>query len=166
MILIAAAIGVIAMFLPWWSISLGVFGGGSVNGMHNAGILVFLCFIGAIVLAVMGDQTKNLTQSSWMLALVAGGLAAIITLINFLDVPEIGDRGVGLYLALLASIGIVVSAFLFRSASDNLQSGFDSLKSSFSNNVNTNTSGTTTPTTTPTTTVSHTPTDEPNRPTT
>lgn len=164
MILIAAAIGVIAMFLPWWSISMGIFGGGSINGMHGEGIIVFLCFIGAIVLALMGDQTKNLTQSSWMLALIAGGLAAIISFITFLNVPELADRGIGLYLALLASIGVVAFAFMFRSASDSLQSGFDSLKSGFTSNVNTTSSGTTTTTTTPTTTVSHTP-DEPNRPT-
>lgn len=164
MILVAAAIGVIAMFLPWWSISLGIFGGGSVNGMHGEGIIVFLCFIGAVILALMGDQSKNLTQSHWMLALIAGGLAAIITLITFFNIPEVGDRGIGLYLALLAAIAMVAFAFLFRSASDSLQSGFDSLKSSFTNDANTTSTGATT-TTTPTTTVSHTPTDDTTRPT-
>ena len=132
MILIAAAVGVIAMFLPWWSISLGVFGGGSINGMHNEGLLIFLCFVAAGVLSIMGDQTKNLSPANWMSVLLAGGLATLITLITFLNALEIGNRGVGLYLALLAAIGIIALAYLHRSAGDTLQSGFEALKNKFS----------------------------------
>ncbi len=132
LVLIAAAIGVIAMFLPWWSVSLGFLGGGSLNGMHNEGILVFLCFLGAALLSLMGDQSKPLDRTAWMLALIAGGLATLITLITFLNAPPIGNRGFGLYLALLAAIGVVAVAYLHRSAGDTLQSGFDSLKSRFS----------------------------------
>src|SRR5689334_2915365 len=106
LILIAAAVGVIAMFLPWWSIDMG-FVGGSVSGMHGEGIVVFLAFVGAIVLCVMGDQTKTLSRQNWMLTLIAGGLAALITLITFFNAPPLGDRGFGLYIALLAAIGVV-----------------------------------------------------------
>ena len=131
MILIAAAVGVIAMFLPWWSVSLGIFGGGSVNGMHNEGIIVFLCFLAAAVLSVMGDQTKNLDQENWMLTLIAGGLATLITLITFLNAPPIGDRGIGLFLALAAAIGVLAFAYVNRTSGETLQSGFDTLKSRF-----------------------------------
>lgn len=131
LVLIAAAIGVIAMFLPWWSISMGIFGGGSVNGMHNEGILVFLCFLGAAALSVMGNQSANLDRTAWMLTLIAGGLATLITLITFLNAPPIGDRGFGLFLALLAAIAVVAIAYLHRSAGETLQSGFDSLKNRF-----------------------------------
>lgn len=131
MILIAAAVGVVAMFLPWWSFSLGGFGGGSANGMHNEGIIVFLSFLAAAVLSVIGDQTKNLDQTNWMLTLIAGGLAAIITLITFLNAPPIGDRGIGLYLALAAALGVVAMAYLFRSTGETLQGGLDTLKSRF-----------------------------------
>lgn len=74
MILIAAAIGAISMFLPW--VSVGQLG--SVNGMHGGGILVFICFIAAGFLAFNGDQTTNLNKMSWMLTLVAGGLASTL----------------------------------------------------------------------------------------
>jgi hypothetical protein len=59
--------------------------------------------------------------------------------------------GYGLYLAAIASIGILISAYAFRSPTDNLKDGFDSLKSSFSNKVSKpgNVSNTTTTTTTP-----------------
>jgi uncharacterized protein YacL len=130
MILIAAAIGVIAMFLPWWSLDMG-FVKGSVNGMHSEGIVVFLCFSGAVALSVMGDQTRNLSSQNWMLALIAGALATLITLITFLNAPPLGDRGFGLYIALLAAAGVLFFAYTNRTAGDTLQSGFDSLKNSF-----------------------------------
>jgi hypothetical protein len=85
--------------------------------------------------------------------------------INFFDLTDaLGGLSFGFYGAVAAAIALLVFTFMYRSASDSLQSGFDSLKSSFTSNVNTTSSGTTTTTTTPTTTVSHTP-DEPNRPT-
>ena len=59
--LIAAVVGVISMFLPWWKVS---FGGGfgfsmpsaSVNGMQGLGIIAFLGFAGAAVLCFLGDK--------------------------------------------------------------------------------------------------------------
>ena len=50
--LIAAGVGIIAMFLPWWKISF--FGmGQSVNGMRDLGIVTFLGFIGAGVVTIL-----------------------------------------------------------------------------------------------------------------
>ena len=149
MILIAAAVGVIAMFLPWWSISLGFFGGGSVNGMHNEGLVVFLCFVGAGVLSIMGDQTKNLSLAKWMATLVAGGLATLVALITFLRVPSIGNPGFGLYIALIAAVGIIGITYLHRNAGYTLQSGFDALKRKFTGQpATTNAAPTSTTTTT------------------
>lgn len=136
MILIAAAIGVIAMFLPWWSIDMG-FVGGSVNGMHGEGIVVFLCFVAAAVLSIMGDQTKNLSRQNWMLTLIAGALATLIALITFFNAPPLGDRGFGLYIALLAAVGVVAFAYMNRTAGETFQSGFDALKSGFGNQSST-----------------------------
>lgn len=161
-ILIAAAVGVVSMFLPWVSISIAGFGA-SANGMHGSGILVFLCFVAAGVLAYMGDQTTNLAQTAWMIALIAGGIAALIMVINFFDASTSGLLSIGFYGALLASIALVVCAFLFRSAGQSLQSGFDSLKGDLTQKMNANINNSTNVTGT-TTTVSH-PTDEPTRPT-
>ena len=115
MILIAAAVGVIAMFLPWWS--MGIFG--SVNGMHGEGILVFLCFVGAGVLAVMGDQTKNLDRTNWMLTLIAGGLASLIMIIRFFTwLDGLSLLSFGFYLALAAAISIVAFAYIQRTSGE------------------------------------------------
>lgn len=166
MVLIAAAVGIISMFLPWWSISLGFLGGGSVSGMHGAGILVFFCFVAAGVLAFMGDQTANLNQTAWMMVLIAGSIAALITVINFFDPPPIGNSGIGLYGALIAAVGVIAFAFMYRSAGQSLQSGFDSLKGDVERRMH----STTTPATPSNaagtaTTVSTPPPDEPTRPT-
>ena len=80
-ILIAAAAGIISMFLPWVSISL--FGyTQSVNGMHDIGILVFLCFLASAAIAYLGDQTKNLDKNMWGIVLAAGAIA-ILSIIYF-----------------------------------------------------------------------------------
>ncbi|WP_121353810.1 hypothetical protein [Flavisolibacter nicotianae] len=134
MILIAAAVGVIAMFLPWWSISLGIFGGGSVNGMHGEGLLVFLCFLAAGAFAYIGDQTKNLDRTNWMLALIAGGIASLVMIIRFLSWLDIlSALSFGFYLAMAASFAIVAFAYTHRAAGETLQGGFDTLKNKFTN---------------------------------
>lgn len=127
-ILIAAAAGIIGMFLPWIRVSF--FGmSSSVNGFHGAGILTFLCFIGAGAVAFLGDQTKNLDKTSWFIALACGALATLLVLWFLIDSSEgMSFLSIGFYLDLLASIGVLVAAYLFRSPTDSIKGGFDSLK--------------------------------------
>ena len=167
MILIAAAIGIICMFLPW--VSASYYGQRfSANGMRGWGIVVFICFVGAGVLAYMSDQKQNLTRSNWMLTLVAGAVASLIMVIGFLSaLDSISYIGFGYYGAMAAALGILFYAYSLRSANDTLQNGFDSLKGSFNNMNNSPTATTpnTTTTTTTTTPISHTPSNDPTRPT-
>ena len=130
-VLISAAIGFISMFLPWISISM--FGySQSVNGMHDKGIIVFLCFVASGGIAYIGDQTKNLEKTMWTVTLLAGALALIIILWFYSQANDsvMGSSliGFGLYIAALAAIGVLGSAYLFRSPTDNLKDGFDSMK--------------------------------------
>ena len=83
-VLIAAVAGVISMFLPWVSISLLGFTQ-SVNGMHGSGILVFLCFAASGIVAYLGDQTKNLDKTMWLVTLIAGALATLIVIWYIID---------------------------------------------------------------------------------
>lgn len=160
MMLIAAAVGVVSMFLPWVS-----FLGFSVNGMHGSGVLVFFCFVAAGVLAYLGDQTTNLNQVNWMIALIAGGVAALIMVINFFDAGSSGLLGIGFYGALLASLAIIAFAFMYRTAGTSLKSGFDSLRGDVERRMHTTTTPTTPPNVTGTATpVSTPPPDEPTRP--
>ena len=127
-ILIASAIGVISMFLPWVKISLFGFSS-SVNGMRDSGIFIFLCFVACGVISFLGNQTTNLDRTMWMVTLIVGGLAALIMVINFLRASDgMNFLSYGFYMALLSSIGLVVAAYLFRTPGESIKSGFDSLK--------------------------------------
>ena len=136
-VLIAAVVGVIATFLPWWRMSIFGFSS-SVNGFHGWGILSFLCFVAAGVMAYLDDQTKNLDKTKWTLTLIAGAISTLIILWYIISASGSAYSsflGFGIYLAALAAIGVVLSAFLFRSPDDNIKGGFDSLKKDFGNRM-------------------------------
>lgn len=136
--LISSAVGFISMFLPWVSVSLfGV--SQSQNGMHDKGILVFICFVVAGGVAFMGDQTRNLNKSMWGVALIAGALALLFTIWSYSQITSsiMGSSlvGAGMYLAALAAIGILASAYLFRSPGDSIKDSFNSLKKDIESKV-------------------------------
>lgn len=143
--LIAAVVGVISIFLPWISVSgLGI--SMSENGFHSYGVMVLIGFIGAVILSIMGDQTKPLDKTMWFVALIAGAIALIFTLLFMTNLS--GDTlgaagfGFGIWISILASVGVLASAWMFRSPEDSLQGGFESLKSKVADATNSNTSGT------------------------
>jgi hypothetical protein len=109
--LIAAVVGIIACFLPWWSFGFGGFGV-SVNGMHDLGILAFLGFIGAGILSFLGDKTKPFDGQFKMLTAGAFALAALITLIQFLRVST--GSSFGIWISLLAGIAGAVIVYVLK----------------------------------------------------
>ena len=129
-VLIAAAAGIISCFLPWITISFGGFGGGSVNGMHSWGMLAFLAFIGAGVSAFLGDQTKTMTSTFWFVALACGALSVLGVLLYFINIPTGfgASYGFGIFIGAAAAIGVLASAYMFRSPGDSIKGGFDSMK--------------------------------------
>ena len=113
--LIAAVVGVIACFLPWWSFSFGGFGigaGYSVNGMHDLGILAFLGFLGAGIITFLGDKTKPFDGQLKMIAAGAFALAALITLIQFLRIST--GSSFGIWISLLAGIAGAVIVYVLK----------------------------------------------------
>lgn len=137
-ILFFSLIGFIAMFLPW--ISLSMFGSTqNINGMHGRGIVVFLCFIAGGLIAVMNDQQKKLDKTMWMVSLIISALALIITFSFYSEAAGsiLGSSlvGVGIYLAGMASIGILLSTYIMKAPEDNLNSGFNSLKASMQTKI-------------------------------
>ena len=143
-LLISSVVGFISMFLPWVSISM--FGyTQSANGMHREGVVVFLCFVATGIIAYVDDQRKNLNETMWTATLLAGTIALLFTLWYYSEISYslMGSAfvGFGLYIAAIASIGILLSAFLLRSKTDNLKEGLgglkDELKRKFTNATNT-----------------------------
>ena len=144
-IFIAAVAGLIAMFLPWVTVSAGgIFEGSgegsmSENGMHGAGIGVFLSFLCAIALSLLGEQTKALEKTNWLVALAAGAGALLFAAILLLNMPKNGPMefvkssvGYGAWMALAAAVVVLVSAWMFKNPEDTLKGNFDKLKSDFS----------------------------------
>jgi amino acid transporter len=138
-VLIAAVVGTISMFLPWIS-----FFGFSINGMHGSGILVFLCFVVSGIIALLGDQTKNLEKTMWGITLIAGALALLVILYFLIDSSgsnnifgSVTGFSFGFYLSGLAAIGVLLSAYLLRSPSDNLKDSFNSMKKNIETKMHT-----------------------------
>jgi len=139
LVLIAAAVGLIAVFLPWITVSAGMFGQSisqSTNGFHGIGILAFLAFAGAGIIAFLGNQATSLDKGNWFAALGCGAVALLAVLIFiFNSSGSMGSFGFadagfgfGLWIAILAAAAVVVAAWLLKSPGDSLQSGFESLK--------------------------------------
>jgi hypothetical protein len=137
-ILIAAVAGLIAVFLPWVTISASFFGSQSTNGFHGIGILAFLAFVLGGAFSLPGEQTAPLDKTMWLLALGAGALALLAVVIAIANTLGGGfgfitpTIGFGLWIALAAALGLVLGAWLLKAPGDSLKSGFDSLKQNFS----------------------------------
>lgn len=138
-ILIAAAAGIIAVFLPWISITVGMFGYSethSTNGFRSYGIVVFLSFIVAGIAAFLGNQTAALEKTNWLVALVAGAAALLFTVIFMLSGSDatggfgLADAhfGFGLWIALVASIAVILFGWMYRNPENNLKESFESIK--------------------------------------
>ena len=137
-IIVGAALGLIACFLPWFS-----YGMGSINGMNGIGVLVFILFIGAGLLALVGDQKANIPSKMWLPVLGAG--VVNICIIGYLIIRwESAMSGVrkdesgvfgsvglsfGIWLAIAGAIIMTYGTYKFRSADNNLKDAMCTLKS-------------------------------------
>jgi len=157
-LLIAAAIGVIAVFLPWLTISVSMFGvseSNSINGFRSYGIMVFIAFIVAAIIPLMGKQEAALEKNLWFSELIAGAVAVLFLLISFFNLSNsvgggfgIADAsyGFGMWLAVAASVAILLISWMYRDPSNNLKEGFDSLKQTITTHTSTfNTPGSSAP---------------------
>jgi len=165
-ILIAAAAGLISMFLPWLSIT--AFGYSKTqNGMDGAGGFVFICFAACLAVSFVGSQKQNLDKTFSTITFFAGGLASFIVIWNiifatwgisrFKGISEkiviwngILDSGggnagsilgYGIYCAAGAGVAVTLAAFMFRSPTDTIKGGFDNLKHDIENKVKDNSGG-------------------------
>jgi peptidoglycan/LPS O-acetylase OafA/YrhL len=122
----AGILFVISMFLPWWGLDFGEFGSASNNGFDYflTGWLPLL-IIGAMVaqIAVARFSTTQMPKIPipWNQAhLIAGGVVAVLLILRVIIGSSEGsggfevdlDRMWGLWVALLAAVGVGVGGFL------------------------------------------------------
>ena len=116
-ILIAAATGLLSLFLPFVS-----FGGLiSITAIEYGGLayLILLSFIAAVFVCIKGDTAFPLDNIGWGIALAGGCLAIIILLINLmLLIDFIRFIGIGFYLAIVSSALIIYFTLGYNSGTD------------------------------------------------
>jgi hypothetical protein len=154
-IFIASIIGIISVFLPWRSISGGLFDSGlgeGINGFRGIGILAFLAFLVAAGISLSGSQPQPLNKNTWLGTLAVGAIALLAVIVSMVNISgsDIGfiefSIGIGCWMALAASIGIAGGAWLLKSPEHNVREGFDSIRKNISSLSNTGAAGTITKT--------------------
>lgn len=130
-LLVTAAVGIISVFLPWHTAGDFL----TISGFNGLGILVFFLFTGTVVLSLVGDQAKPLDKTMWLITLAAGAVSLLSVIVRLSGGGNVLGKltpGIGLWLALVASSGILAFAWLFKNPGYTLQNAFESLKENLS----------------------------------
>ena len=146
--LIAAGVALIAMLLPWISVSfLGA--SQSWNGFRGWGLLSLIGIIGVAGLSFMGNKAETYTAEFKNYVMIAFAAIAVGALLFFLrknsvvgGIDNLVDTGIGLWICLIAGLGGLAFNYGLIKIADK--------PSSTNNNTTTTTTTGTTKITTPT----------------
>jgi hypothetical protein len=112
--LVGGVILVVNLFLPWYSIDLGIVSA-SLNAFDAeffawGGSLIAIAGAVVLLLKSMGTKTVNAGQfKTEQLALILGGIGFILIVLRFVTESEFA--GFGLYLGIIASALVTYGAF-------------------------------------------------------
>lgn len=125
LIIIAASIGIVSIFLPWVSSFI------SMNGFSSIyGILTFICFIACFAIALIGNQSEPLPKQNLFLELGAGGGAILLSSITLFSLLShiVMNPGIGVILSFFASGGILAAAWFLKRPEDSIEGSLNALK--------------------------------------
>lgn len=112
-VLAAAAIGAIAFVLPWRIAG----NGNSVLGIQGPGWLMVLLSLVPIGCALFSRPGEPFTRMERIAAGSASGLALLIGLVKLFWTPSYATgRGIGLFIGILSSLGLVLASAFSRAA--------------------------------------------------
>lgn len=125
-ILIVAAVGMAAAFMPW--ITVPIMGG--VSGFQSTpGKISFVLFLVPMVLCFLGDRNKDLNRKLHITTMIFGVLAIVSTAIQFLVITnnetenpleqlfsEVFQIGIGLYLTAFAAVMLPVLTLVMKNS--------------------------------------------------
>ncbi len=121
-ILIAAAAGMLGVFLPWVTVPFL----GSVSGIRagSTGWLLLIFFGVALAMTLIGNKQSILTGARFLVAIIFGALSSLIAILNIVNYnAEVGKAGgmgavvslgIGIYVIVLAGIAVVVLGFILK----------------------------------------------------
>ncbi|HHW82327.1 MAG TPA: hypothetical protein GX743_00690 [Actinomycetales bacterium] len=117
----SAVLMLLGTFLPWATVT-SVFGNVSISGVQGDGVIVLLlALIGGAALAIHVLAKGEWTRFMPWVALGAGALGLLISLIGLINVGSVGGDayasagiGFGLILTFIASAGLAVASFLYQ----------------------------------------------------
>ena len=122
-IIVIAALGILATFMPWVKAPII----GSVNGTDGDGWITLVLFAVALVISLLGDRTQKIETKKMYIASLVSIIAAVVGILDIIDIKssmeDIGgifsgelniSVGYGLYLIVLAGIAIPVYLFVDR----------------------------------------------------
>lgn len=116
-LLVIAAVGVVATYLPWAKAPFN----SSIKGTELGGWITMALFFVVIVSSIIGDRTKTIVKNQGMVSLAASVLAGLYAAWRVLDLSGLFTNnaiekvmsstisiGIGLYLVILAAIGSII----------------------------------------------------------
>lgn len=136
----SAIVFLIAMFLPWWGLEFEGFGSASNNGWDYfltgwIPLLLAIVMVGQIVATKFtGAQLPKLPISWSQVHLIAGAAIAVLLILRVVIGADEGsggfsvdlDRMYGLWIALIAALGLGGGGFLKSQEGDEAVAGSDS----------------------------------------
>ena len=115
----AAVTGAISVFLPWVKVD-----NRQINGFHGWGIAVLTAFAITVV-SFFWNRNKEAINKKMMIIELSPGIAAlffiIIFLINIKSAGGVVKTIFGIWLSLLASVGIIIAGWLHINAAGRLK---------------------------------------------
>ncbi len=117
---IAGLVLALSAFMGWYDGDAEGVGTLSVTGWHTgwAGIAVFFLGLGALALVALREAGIALPASvpESLVVIALGAIATIVVLLRLLSIPEdflpADGRAVGIWISLLAAIGVIVAGLL------------------------------------------------------
>ena len=106
-LLVLAVIGIIGSFLPW-----ARFLGEVKSGISGDGVITLILFaIGGAICFFIGDKAQPLAKGMGIVVMLTGGIAAIVGIVDLLDIPSPIKPGIGIWLVIIAGVIQVVLFF-------------------------------------------------------
>ena len=107
-IVIASVVAFIGIFLPWGNVRLGAFGGLNISGLQGDGWIIAILAGGVVALVTLKDRTQALAKSNATGVAVLGVLQTIISVYSMFTIGRISmDFGYGFGVSL--GFGLIVN---------------------------------------------------------